>query len=247
LHFGQAEEAFRSLWNDGDVTDLWHRGAVAIRVAMIDLIRGRLDDARGWLGEGIDIAQHARNWSELSLAHGLLTMHAACRGDLDGAVRAARDSFTCYERSSYRYSIDVVYPALISAYAVAGEWAAVTENSARYQAVAGRRRYLPRLYVATMAGDDAELRGVLAERALRLPGDGQLDLQSVALPVVTGLAAVRLADPELLERVCPPLRELVALEVVHPLGWPIDAAHLLGRVEALLTTPDVTESSWIPR
>jgi hypothetical protein len=243
LHFREAEDAFRKLWDHGDVTDRWHRGAVAIRLAMIDLIRGRLDDALVWVGRGVDLAQHARNWSELSLGHGLLTMHAACCGDLDGAVRAARDCVTCYERSSYRYSIDIVFPSLISAYADAGECAAVTETLARYEAMTGRRGHLHRLYAATVAGDDAELRLVLAARPPRLPADGELDLQSLAEPVVTALAAVRLVDSELLERVCAPLRALIDYEVVYPLGWPIDAGRLLAEVEALLTTPGVTESS----
>jgi hypothetical protein len=243
LHFREAEDAFRKLWDHGDVTDTWHRGAVAIRLAMIDLIRGRLDDALVWVGRGVDLAQHARNWSELSLGHGLLTMHAACCGDLDGAVRAARDCVTCYERSSYRYSIDIVFPSLISAYADAGECAAVTETLARYEAMTGRRGHLHRLYAATVAGDDAELRLVLAARPPRLPADGELDLQSLAEPVVTALAAVRLVDSELLERVCAPLRALIDYEVVYPLGWPIDAGRLLAEVEALLTTPGVTESS----
>jgi DNA-binding SARP family transcriptional activator/tetratricopeptide (TPR) repeat protein len=243
LHFREADDAFRRLWEHGDVTDSWHRGAVAIRLAMIDLIRGRLDDAAEWVGLGIDLAQRARNWSELSLGHALLTMHAACRGELDGAVRAARDSFTCYERSSYRYSLDIAFPSLIGAYIAAGESAAVTETMARYQAMTGRPQHLSRLYIAATAGDDGELRRVVAARPARLPGGEQLDLHSLPEVVIAALAAVRLVDPALLEQACPPLRTMIEYEVDFPLGWPVEVGPLLCQVEGLLAAPDVTELS----
>lgn len=243
LHFDEADDAFRLLWDRGDTTDLWHRGAVAIRLAMIDLVRGRLDDGLAWLEQGIDIAQHARNWSELSLGHALLTMHAACRGDVDGAVRAGRDSVTCYERSSYRYALDIVFPSLMGAYSVAGEWASVTEAMTRYQAITGRTHHLHQLYFAVMAGEEAEIRALLVARPPRLSGAGPIDLQTLPEPVVHALAAVRLADANLLGVAYSSLRTLIEHEVVYPVGWPIDVANLFQEVEALVAGPGVIESS----
>jgi len=252
LDLAGAQRCFDRAWERGDPNDHWYRCAVAARQAMVALIGGH-DTPDFWLRVSLEYGDRAQNWSELSFASALAAMREVVADDPAAAIALGRQSLTYLARSSYAYTPDVVYPAMMAAHVRLGNDHAAAADLDRWEAFRGRTSPLYRMLLAVESGDRDVLVAAVARRPLRALLGGELDLFRMIRPAIVALVALALEDPTPLGAALVELDGLLARGVVRSLGWPLDLATIANSVRAVLgieargtddlTAPFVTRSS----
>ncbi len=206
------------------LADPWQLASSLVRLPLVHLAQGRLDDVVRGAAEGLALARANHDWAECSLASAVRTAASALRCspelELDGAEGTAM-----YARSDYVYTPRLLYPALAYGRAVRGD-------------IPGARRALAGLASGGTRGlRHARMVDVLAclldpQRELpelvTPPPAGRLTIYDLSRAAVAAEVAALRGAQDVLLAVRPLLEEAIVAGVVVSPDWP----HLLSRVLA---------------
>ena len=225
LRLDDAEACFqRAVQTSAVAESAWHEASSQHRVAMIDLMRGRLDQADRGVADGMEVARSCHHWAECSFGGGLRTIALAVRGDprVEAEAEAAAAMF---RRTSYAFSPGLLYPALAYGRAIRGDIEGAREALGQLESVGQRagshRRALSRFDRLFAGSMDVQPRR--SRSAYRTP-----DMSTLAALGSAADEAVDFGDRDGAKALAPQIDHVLAAGVSISPGWP----HYFPRIRA---------------
>jgi DNA-binding SARP family transcriptional activator len=208
------------------------------RAALATTLSGDLADAERALEQAREAQYALRFWSELSLTESVAATVTMLRGDAAGALATARRAVRFFERSGYRFTPALAYPALAVAHLALGNAVDARATIDRWRTAAPGGQTLYEAAVLASGGDPSAAGEILRTRPLRVPERGSIDLHS--LPSVTVVARIALAlnQTELLRALLPVIDDLCDHGVLVTMAWPAFLPALAAEVAAATDEPD---------
>jgi hypothetical protein len=220
LDLGAARDGFGAAEAAG-VDQPWLVSWTRCRLALVELLAGRVERAERQVRRAREIAEPAAAWADLSVALAIEGHLQAVMGRHDEALATLAQAELVWRRSNYPFVAPLLFPLAAHLHVQRGDVGGAHAALDRWQHSGLSGHHLWRLAVWAEAGAVDSLRTALERRPLKVADPAGLDLRGLASVVVGALAGRVLGDEDPALAASSALAELQRRRVRYVPAWPV--------------------------